>query len=1076
MVLAVALLSCNLMASGQHLLDESWADGDRTNQTLPGSAAWFSSLASHTLTVAAAGAGSMTQATPSTGVVIGYFTPSSPVVLQVGDTLRLTYVISFSGLVNPGSFIRLGLFDTSTRHRISADAAGTNNSAFVGAAGYIVEYGGTNQARVGNIRRREHDAASDNLITTTATAGNPYTNITSLKTGNTAFAEALADGILYTGVFEVARFSAERIDIKASLSRLDNIGGSVVLSDFTCGNENAARLYHAFDMIGFAVAGSAADSCTLHVVNLNWSGADTTPPLPDPMTWAIAPAPVNSTQIAMTASTAEDAEFDVEYLFVNITAPSRSSGWQSHSDWTDTGLADNTEYVYRVKARDTSANRNETNWSAPAAVRTPVEWDINPPAPDPMTWKNKPAMIGYNAVTMTATAATDAEGNTPVQYYFANLTDPSRDSGWQTETTYLDRGLLYNTEYSYRVKAHDSSAHYNETQWSSVVTVATADEPVLLPYLRKSLFWHFPSLGIDVPVHIYFKHAAAPKPRPVVVYVKNHGFPRIGQEPDASILSDFLDEELIILTLDFGSHPDAVSPVFDADLQAFFKAVYGYQIASLLADAGLVPEQYLCWFVPAGCRLARDLVYFELDKHGSWGTKEQVMVRWNTTLLNQGKVSHTVSAPDQMHNPDGSPLDWKLRMDIIYPSQPSRKLPLVFWNGTGSQRNMLIGPSYYRPHFAGLVMRGFAYAHIDHCYNPLARHWAYNHFEPGYTLEDWNGLKSNTAAIRFLRQHADLYGIDANNIAGWGHSKGSYGITRLSDPEHESQGEHSVFSGFPAGTPQPQPWQGYSSKITASYQSMGSGTRRTQYVTARNVPTVIACGRFDQYDHWSVFPPLVNAYETQNANHLAFWMEALGHDLPRDHDPVLDINRYEMSLKFFDQYLKPDQHPEVLYILPKNGRDNVSGKGLSQAISDAHILPANALNYVSYETPITVHFGQPMNAESLFAGGLQVVRITDGVPLAGRWTALRGDTVFRFLPAKYLRSENRYRVTVTTQAVNQQGKAILEERSVEFKTGEVDEEAICVDRPRNDLDGDCVVNLSDFALLAEHWLWSGWYP
>jgi rhamnogalacturonyl hydrolase YesR len=91
--------------------------------------------------------------------------------------------------------------------------------------------------------------------------------------------------------------------------------------------------------------------------------------------------------------------------------------------------------------------------------------DITPPEPDPMTWSTMPTATGPTTITMTATTATD--DSPPVQYYFECTTDGSKTSGWQTSPTYVASGLTPSTEYSFRIKARDSSPTQNETGWST---------------------------------------------------------------------------------------------------------------------------------------------------------------------------------------------------------------------------------------------------------------------------------------------------------------------------------------------------------------------------------------------------------------------------------------------------------------------------------------------------------------------------------------------------------------------------------------------------------------------------------
>ena len=92
---------------------------------------------------------------------------------------------------------------------------------------------------------------------------------------------------------------------------------------------------------------------------------DTDPPTPDPMTWATVPNMVSSSQVDMTATTASDPS-GVSYYFDETSGnPGGSdSGWQSDPGYSDSGLNAGTQYCYQVKARDNSANQNETGWSS----------------------------------------------------------------------------------------------------------------------------------------------------------------------------------------------------------------------------------------------------------------------------------------------------------------------------------------------------------------------------------------------------------------------------------------------------------------------------------------------------------------------------------------------------------------------------------------------------------------------------------------------------------------------------------------------------------------------------------------
>jgi hypothetical protein len=93
-----------------------------------------------------------------------------------------------------------------------------------------------------------------------------------------------------------------------------------------------------------------------------------------------------------------------------------------------------------------------------------VEYDLIPPEPNTMTWASEPnTIVGANAITMTATTASDPSG---VEYFFKNLTLPTHNSTWQQSPTYIDTELDGGTEYTYQVKARDMAINRNETQYS----------------------------------------------------------------------------------------------------------------------------------------------------------------------------------------------------------------------------------------------------------------------------------------------------------------------------------------------------------------------------------------------------------------------------------------------------------------------------------------------------------------------------------------------------------------------------------------------------------------------------------
>jgi hypothetical protein len=203
--------------------------------------------------------------------------------------------------------------------------------------------------------------------------------------------------------------------------------------------------------------------------------ADNTAPADDTPTWEVVPTVSDFTTISMKADSVRDPGdlYGVEYYFEN-TAAATNSGWQDARTWSESGLAYNTLYTYRVKARDKSPNQNEsTTWSSAESATTDPQ-DLTLPSPDPVTWDVVPEVGDYGCITMTVNAASDISG---VEYYFEN-TVAVTNSGWQDGTTWNEGGLDHDTLYTYRAKARDKSPDQNEsTTWSSAESATTPSVP-----------------------------------------------------------------------------------------------------------------------------------------------------------------------------------------------------------------------------------------------------------------------------------------------------------------------------------------------------------------------------------------------------------------------------------------------------------------------------------------------------------------------------------------------------------------------------------------------------------------------
>ena len=196
---------------------------------------------------------------------------------------------------------------------------------------------------------------------------------------------------------------------------------------------------------------------------------DTVPPTPDPMTWAAVPDATGSASISMTATTATD-DSGVEYLFECLTVGGHDSGWQNSPSYEDTGLTPDTAYTYTVKARDKSANQNETAESV-AASATTLELSVPGQASEP-TPPNEQIRVNRNTVILSWLAGIDATSHdvylgTDEAAVISAVKDSAEFKGNQTQTTYdPPAALLKKTTYYWRIDEFNTAGTTTGDVWS----------------------------------------------------------------------------------------------------------------------------------------------------------------------------------------------------------------------------------------------------------------------------------------------------------------------------------------------------------------------------------------------------------------------------------------------------------------------------------------------------------------------------------------------------------------------------------------------------------------------------------
>jgi len=121
------------------------------------------------------------------------------------------------------------------------------------------------------------------------------------------------------------------------------------------------------------------------------------------------------------------------------------------------------------------------DWGSVTVTATALDadtGDTDAPTPDPMTFAIAPAAISDQAISMTATTATD---DSAVEYFFTCTLGGGNNSGWQSSTTYVDTGLAASTEYTYTVTARDLSTAQNTTVASDPASATTIPTDNTLP-------------------------------------------------------------------------------------------------------------------------------------------------------------------------------------------------------------------------------------------------------------------------------------------------------------------------------------------------------------------------------------------------------------------------------------------------------------------------------------------------------------------------------------------------------------------------------------------------------------------
>lgn len=253
----MALVFMAGMAAPLHavvLLNDTFSDGDRTNQSLPGSARWVLVGGGGDTKSSEVSSGALVTTSSATVTVTAAFAGSGGHSLSIGETLTLTFdfVANFNGVSSADAF-RFGIFD-SNGSQISSDANGGNgsNASFNQWDGFSfwTPYGNPSDSPQAALRGR---TGTDNILW--ASGAN------STLTSSAYPSDTIVNGTTYTGLLSITR-TTTGLDITGGMGGL-TLTHSVLASH--------ASFTDTFDSISFFAGGSpigATGSFTLDNVTV----------------------------------------------------------------------------------------------------------------------------------------------------------------------------------------------------------------------------------------------------------------------------------------------------------------------------------------------------------------------------------------------------------------------------------------------------------------------------------------------------------------------------------------------------------------------------------------------------------------------------------------------------------------------------------------------------------------------------------------------------------------------------------------------------------------------------------------
>ncbi|PAW77488.1 MAG: hypothetical protein B9S32_10850 [Verrucomicrobia bacterium Tous-C9LFEB] len=226
------------------VVSDSFADGERSTQNLPNSAAWYQ-LGSATGTVSSTTGYTISPSTAGNAfIAVSYFTPTT---VTIGASITLSF--SVTDTITPGAAsarqgLRFGLFNsngvTPGNNSLTGDTTTLTNSAFTHYTGYAGFYSLQSALDPSGIAISQRDGVSP-ALTNSLFGGTSYSTLGALS-GSTA----AASGTTYNVSLTLQYVSATEMDI-------------TLIANGNTVTRTTSSILSTFDSIGLFSSGSNGD-------------------------------------------------------------------------------------------------------------------------------------------------------------------------------------------------------------------------------------------------------------------------------------------------------------------------------------------------------------------------------------------------------------------------------------------------------------------------------------------------------------------------------------------------------------------------------------------------------------------------------------------------------------------------------------------------------------------------------------------------------------------------------------------------------------------------------------------------